>query len=82
MWFCNKTEKFTKSAQFWSQSVRLVLRERVPTLYVSDHKQRSYWSLKLPNHALFSLLLRNVSFHKRTVRATLSRMSISAFVFF
>ena len=45
------------------------LRKRVPTLYVSDHKQRSYWSLKLPNHASFSPLLHNVSFHKRTVRA-------------
>ena len=53
----------------------------VPTLNVSGHKQRSYWSLKLPNHALCSPLLHNVSFHKRIVRASLSRMSISACVF-
>ena len=51
-------------------------RKRVPTPYVFDHKQCSYWSLKLPTHAL----LHNVSFHKQTVRASLSRMSISACV--
>ena len=55
--------------------------KRVPTLYVTDHKQQSYLSLKLANHALFSSLLHNVSFHKRTVRASLWRMSISACVF-
>ena len=57
------------------------LRKRIPTLYVSDHKRWSYWRLKLPNHALFSPLLHNVSFPKRTVRASLSRMSISTCVF-
>ena len=35
----------------------------------------------MPNHALFSPLLHNVSFHKRTVRALLLRMSMSACVF-
>ena len=58
-----------------------LLRKRVPTFYVSDHKQRSYKSLELPNHALFSQLLHNFSFQKRTVRTSLSRMSISARVF-
>ena len=82
MGFCCKTKKFSKSAQFWSQNVPLVLtKKRVATLYVSDLKQRSYWSLKLPNHASFSPLLHNVSFHKRTVRASSSRMIISACVF-
>ena len=81
--FCCKTENFTKSAQFWSQIVPLVLTKKgVPTLYVSDHEQRSYWSLKLLNHALFSPRLHNVSFYKQTVRASLSHMSISAFGFF
>ena len=46
----------------------------------------SSWSLKLPNLALFSPLLYNVSFHKQTVHkqtvcASLSRISISACVF-
>ena len=41
----------------------------------------SYWSLNLPSHASFSPLLNNVSFHKQTVRASSSRMSISACVF-
>ena len=80
MRFCCKTENFTKYARFWSQNVPLVLRKRVPTLYVSDHKQLSYWSLKLPNHAPFSPLLHNVSFHKGTVRTMSSRMIISACV--
>ena len=57
------------------------LRKQVSTLYVSDHRQRSYWSLKMPDHALFSPLLFNDSFHKLTVRTSLSRMSISACVF-
>ena len=40
MRFCCKIENFTKSAQFRSQNVSLVLtKKRVPTLYVSDHKQ-------------------------------------------
>ena len=79
MRFCCKTENFTKSAQFWSQNVPLVLtKKRVPTLYFSDHK---HWSLKLPNHALFSPLLYNTSFHKQAVLALLLRMSISACVF-
>ena len=58
-----------------------LLRKQLPTLYVSEHKQRSYWSLKLPNHALFSRLLHKSSFHKRTVHASLSRTSIRACVF-
>ena len=56
------------------------LRKRVPILYVSDHKQRSFWSSKLPNHASLPLL-HNVSFHKRTVCASSSGMLISACVF-
>ena len=84
MRFCCKTENFTKSAQFWSKNVSLVLAEKT-----SNHTYFMFltinngviWSLKLPNHALFSPLLHNVSFHKRTVRALLSRMSISACVF-
>ena len=64
--FCCKTENFTKSAQFWSQNVSLILTKKtIPTLYISDHKQQSYWSLKLPNHALFLPTLHNtLSFHK------------------
>ena len=76
--FVAKQNFFTKSAKVWSQ-----LRKRVPTLYVSDHKQRSYWSSKLPNYASFSPLLHNVSFHKRShfsnitlCRAKYSMMSI------
>ena len=53
---------------------------RSPLLYVSDHKQRSFWSSKLPNHASLPLL-HNVSFHKQTVCASSSGMLISACVF-
>ena len=82
MRFCCITENFTKSAQFWSRNVPLVLTKKTSTtLYVSDHKQWSYWSLKLPNYALFSPLLHNISFHKRSVHTSLSPMSISACVF-
>ena len=58
-----------------------LLRKRVHTLYVSDHKQQSCWTLKLPSHASMSPLLHNVSFHKRIVPASSSRKSISACVF-
>ena len=43
---------------------RLYLRKQVPTLYVSEHKQQSYWGLKLQNHGLRSPLLHNDSFQK------------------
>ena len=82
MRFCCKIESFTKSAQFWSQNVSLgLIKKRVPTLYASDHKQRSYSSLKLPNHASFSPLLHKVFFHKQTVHSSSSHMSISAWLF-
>ena len=77
MRFCCKTENITKSAQFGLKMFRsFELRKRVPTLYVSDHKQRSYLSLKLPKHGSFHSFCT-----KRTVRASLSRMSKSACVF-
>ena len=47
MRFCWKTENFILSAQICLKVFRLIhLRKRVPTLYVSDHKQRS----KTPFH--------------------------------
>ena len=78
-----QNRKFHQICTIWSQNIPhfLTKGKQLPTLNVSDHKQRSYLSLKMPNHALFSPLLHNVSFHKQTVRALLLRMSISACVF-
>ena len=77
-----QNRKFHQTAQFWSQNVPLVQTKITSThTNVSDHKQQSYWNLKLPNHASFSPLLHNVSFHKRTVLASSLRMSISTCVF-
>ena len=57
-----------------------LLRNRVPTLYVSDHKQRSYLSLKLPKNALFPPLLHNIAWRKQSVRTSPSHMSMSAWL--
>ena len=71
MWFCCKIENFAKSAQIWSQRILLVLtKKRVPSINVSDHKQRSYCEWKV---AKLCLML-NVSWRERTVRASALRI--------
>ena len=77
MRFCCRTENFTKSAQFWSQNVPLVLTKK--------NEYPHFMFLTINNGVIGVLscqtMLHNVSFHKLTVHASLSRMSISACVF-
>ena len=51
-----QTRNFAKSAQIWSQRDPLVPRKRVPTLYVSDHKQRSYLEFKVAKSCVMSTI--------------------------
>ena len=66
------TENVTKSYQFRSQNV--------PLLLIKKNKYPYFMLLEF-NHASFSPLLHNVFFHKTTVRESSSRMSISTYVF-
>ena len=54
-----------------------LVRQRVPTLYVSDYKQQSYGSLKVARPCLISAI---GACHKRTICTSSSRKSMSAFV--
>ena len=58
MWFCCKIEHSPNRLRFGlNVFFSSLLRKRVPTINVSDHKQRSYWEWKVAK----SCLVLNVS---------------------
>ena len=57
MRFCCKTENFTKSAQFRSQNVLLVLTKKMSTHTLFLTINNEFVGVKLPKHGSFSPLL-------------------------
>ena len=72
--FCCKTENFAKSAQFWFQSVPLVLTKKTSTHTLCFCPQITKLLGVLSDHAMAHTCTVSVALSKRTVRASAACM--------